>query len=303
MEFPAFAIPDSAGAQNTAPVSADLQVPPDDLSPAPSGQEPPQDAAPAPAQPPAGPPAEEMFPKHRYDAVAQRAAAAEQRAAQAVAMLERLIMMQAQNAQAARPPAEPELPPEELQRRQDILGQLFEVVPGLQRVLALADKTDAIERWLSHSQQSMESQSERLNRYAEYTITRLHDAIAPLVLGEKRPDGTAPNGKHLSEDQQHVIQQAFVRWVGVDHGRRDRYDNGDEGLRDEFVEHFKNTWVAPFSRGPQAQAVERQQRVNRLPVGGTSSAPVTQGPKKLDLNDEDAVFRAGWAHTKAQLNA
>jgi hypothetical protein len=198
---------------------------------------------------------------------------------------------------------EPDIPPEELERRQTILQQLFEVVPGLQRVLALADKTEAIERWLASSQQAAETQAQRIERYTEYTLARLHDAVAPLVLGEKRPDGSSSTGKHLSEDQRYIIQNAFVRWIGVDPERRDRYDSGDERLRDEFVEYFKQAWVAPFARTPQAQALERQQRIGRLPVAGTSSAPVSQGPPKLDLNDEDAVLRAAWAHTRAQMGA
>lgn len=285
MEFPAFTVPDEGNPGGTvqAPAQEPQQAPPADGSA--------QGGAPSPSTAPGQPPDEEMFPKHRYDAVAERAAAAERRADQMAQLLQRMLVQVGQQQQPQQP-QEPELPPEEIERRQGIVAQLEEVLPGISKMLRLVGHVDTIESLIEQNQQTARYTQEQLDRYAQHSLASVIEDIAPLVLGEKLPNGQPVTGKALNQVQAEVIKQTYIQWVGETADRRARYDRGDEAaLRAEFKTAFEQGWVAPFRRDSNVAAVQRQQRIQKLPVSGTSSAPVTGGPPKPDLNDEDAVYK------------
>lgn len=241
-----------------------------------------------------------MLPKYRYDEAVAGRAEAERRLDQMATLFQALLARQGASEPTATQPA---LTPEEQERRERILAQLEEVAPGLRDILGLRDSIADIRETIKWIKSQQASTAQNYQEFNEYMINGAVEKVAPLLVGEKNAQGQPTTAANLTPIRRATIRQTFIEWIGETRERVARYNRGDESLRDEFAAEFRKEWVDPFQQGTAAARIGRQQQRDKLPIGGTSSAPVTTGPPKLNLNDEDAVYKAAWAHTKAQQAA
>lgn len=286
-EWPEFSIPDvgnEGGVQESTPG--------DTGSPAPAAAAGSGGANDGAKPPVAGSPSagDETIPKYRFDEITSRYNELSETNKRLLAMLERFQ------------PKEPEPfqePDPEAEKKERIWKQLVEVNPKLAKAIELAERAGDIEGLLEQAKQEKTRQAEEWDRYAKSTLGTIHDEYAKLL-----SNGTK-TAKDLPEETRQSITDNFVAWVMKDPSlaRVNRYNSKDSTLIQEFVNDWKRTFIEPWRRQSAAQQVQQARRTANLPVGGGTASPLgTPPPKPNDSDDEDAVFKRGWAHTRQQLD-
>ena len=138
------------------------------------------------------------------------------------------------------------------------------------------------------------AEEERQNRFAQTQIRKAVDHAAADLLGEGK------TFKDLSPFARVWLKDAFITWVTSDPARAERFDAGEtDGMPGEFWKEFAGVFRATAVRQQQTTVLERGQRRQNLPQQGASAAPVGTPPPNLNLTDETAVHKAGWAAATA----
>jgi len=180
--------------------------------------------------------------------------------------------------------------------------ELNEMREGLYRLnpkLKLLDRLDeeSIERLL-HAAESAESTSQATwARHREEQLASLDIEVADLLGVDKlteaqaqrlrrdfrshaREEAAKRERAERTQDPNYDFQKDFVS----------RYERGDKSLLKEFAKSFIDEWVTPARRQASASAVTRFGRP--VPRGERTRMPLTQGPPKIDYNDENAFKNA-----------
>ena len=184
-----------------------------------------------------------------------------------------------------------EVPSKEDQELNEMREGLYKLNPKLK----LLDKLDedAIERLL-HAAESAESTSQATwARHREEQLAVLGNEVADLLGVDKLTDAQA---QRLHRDfRSHAREEAAKREraertqdPNYDFSKDfvTRYERGDKSLLKEFAKSFIDEWVTPARRQASASAVTRFGRP--VPRGERTRQPLTQGPPKIDYNDEKA---------------
>ena len=291
-DWPEFSIPDVG--QTEAP-SAPAETPGD-----PSGSSP---AAPAPAPLPGtqvaggGPSAgdDDRIPKYRFDEVSERARQSEATVQRLMAFLEQQAAQAAQA--AAGQPQEP--PDEDAERKQRILQQLLDLDPRIAKAIQVGERADAIFAQIERAEQSAQQEKAGWDRFAQQTLSSVHDAFASAAMGKGKL------GKDLPDETRQSLTDNFVAWIMRDTtGQRvARYNEKDAALTQEFITNWSRQFVEPYRRQTAAGQVQSARRTATLPMGGGTSSPLGQPPPKpTNDEDEDAVFHRGWLHSRQQMD-
>lgn len=186
--------------------------------------------------------------------------------------------------------------PKRLELAQKIVGLLNTAYPGFDKVFKLAERADDVFGAADFAKDARSIQETQWQRSAVETVEYFDAQFAKRVLG----DGADP--KAVPPEQLGESRADFVAWVQRDPGRVARYEGGDtRKLVDEFVARAYGLYAAPTRRREVADLRARQDRAKHLPVGGSSAAPVSTGPKKPDLEDEDAVHERSWDALQGRL--
>ena len=114
-----------------------------------------------------------------------------------------------------------------------------------------------------------------VEKLSEPQVKRLHRAFKE----EAREQATARAKAERAEDTTYDYNNDFVA----------RYERGDKKLLQEFAKAFLDEWGIPARRSVSASVVGRQNRP--VPRGERNRSMQTQGPPKINYNDEDA-FKA-----------
>ncbi len=298
-EWPEFTVPEGSGIPANAPDGQPFVDAESGSAEAAAGAAPPgapAGEAPKPAAPAPSPaPDEEMFPKHRYDAVRTE----NERLQTQLSHLTQLLTAIAPTLQQLKTPNAPPPAPDPV--RDKIVSQLYEYVPWLRQAERLAPLADKIEAALERIDQLSQTQAasrtaeqQSWDNYAKHTLAAVHATVAPLIV---QPGKSVAD---LSAFTKQTITDLFVRWVAADQQRAVRYDAHDPKLIEEFKGFYEGEMVSPFKREAAALQTARARKVGNLPVAGqTSSTLGTPPPKPPADEDEDAKFerlgKQGWA--------
>jgi hypothetical protein len=281
--WPEFKIPDE-GNPGGEPQASGSGVSSDPAPVAAAPKEPAGTPAPAGEAPNAG----DTIPKYRFDETSERARRAEEANAK---LLELLATRPAEK------PAPGEPDPEQ-ERRARLLAQLIELDPRIGKMLELAEHADKLTGIMTDSEQRQIREKQEWDAHATRTLGTVHDAFAKAFSGGKKA------GADLPAEMRQTLTDNFVAWVMRDPTgqRAQRYDRKDDKLASEFVSDWRTNFVEPFRRETVAGQVTQARKVANLPVGGGSSSPLgTPAPKPNDGDDEDAIFKRGWAQTKQAM--
>lgn len=237
----------------------------------------------------------EMIAKYRYDEVNQRFSALTEQATKDRAELARLRAVVA-GALGITDPSKP-VPRELGEREKAIKARLEQLFPELAVLRELAEQKDGL-LGLAKSAPEFQRQNKAFwDRVATNMLDGVESAIAPLLLGEGK------TAKDMNEKARARWRMDFVSWVDSDPRRVDRYQALDRTLIDEYREEIEETTVNPLRRQFGAGTIKRASAAARLPVGGSSSAPVSTGKKTTVPKDEDAAADAAWKNLQERLNA
>lgn len=148
----------------------------------------------------------------------------------------------------------------------------------IDKILALADKSDQLEQTTNH--------------YWEQKGTETINALAKKIETEL--------GGELSDDQYDDLAHAYVRYVKAGGPARvQQHERDSSKLVEEFSKQYIDRWFAPARRKVTAQAVDRTGR--RIPNSRGGQVVTTQ-KAKIDFNDEDAfknALREGFRDSQA----
>jgi hypothetical protein len=286
MEWPEFSIPD-VGKPEGEPQASGSGEPSGPAPAAAAPKEPAGTPAPTGAEPKPG---DDLIPKYRLDEIAERARKAEETNAK---LLEIVAEMRRGPAPEPKPAGEPD---PDAERKQRLLAQLIELDPRIGKMLELAEHADKITAGLTASEQRQLREEKEWSNHATATLATVHDAFAKAFSGGKK------TGADLPEEMRKTLTDNFIGWVMRDPARAERYDRKDAKLSEEFVTDWNKQFVEPFRRTAVAGQVQQARKVASLPVGGGSSSPLgTPAPKPNDSDDEDAIYKRGWAATKQAM--
>jgi hypothetical protein len=152
----------------------------------------------------------------------------------------------------------------------------------LERVLGAADSAEQATRaqWARHNTGMLDNLTEEaadilgVEKLSEAQTKRLHRAFRE----EAREQAGARQRAAQTQDSTYDFQNDWVS----------RYERGDKKILTEFAKSFVDEWGIPVRRAANASALNRQSRP--VPNGGRVRTPLTQGPPKIDYND-DKAFR------------
>jgi hypothetical protein len=164
-------------------------------------------------------------------------------------------------------PGEPAEDPRAARIREGIIKS----VPGLDKLLALADRVDDIAGLLDRAPAYDASADAHWRNVATVVKTDLHNAFASATLGAGK------SAADLSDEQRKEISVDFGMWLKADRARVERYESGDgKALVGEFLNRSRSLWGS-------AQRETVAGHVARLPnapaEGSFGSAPAgNRGP-------------------------
>lgn len=244
-----------------------------------------------------------LIPKHRLDEViaqreAERQVLARERAERAAerAELDRLRKL-ASVAFGGESPAEGKPLDPRVKAARD---RLLEVMPELRDVLELASKKAdllGVAGELPHIQQSTQNYWKRV---ASMTVDKVADNLAPLLLGDGK------SGTDLTPAQRGKLQRDFLAWIEDDDSgeRAQRYEGLDAKLADEFRDYVDGIYgFSSIRRTQNAAALAAGRAAGRLPVSGSSSAPVVAAPDNKKPQTDDEAADLAWRHAQAAMAA
>jgi hypothetical protein len=269
--------------------------PEDDEPPAEDPKRPPVKAGERPAGPGPREPVE-TIPKYRLDETIAERDALKSRVAATDAELAKLKRLVGASLGIVDPDNEGK-PRPLTPREQAIQKRMFELVPGLQNILKLSEKTDALAS-LAESMPDFTKQNEQYwGRVARSMYDGMEAKVAPLFLGDGKTvaDMTPAARNRLRTD--------FANWVQSDPTRADRYEALDQTLIDDYRTELEDTYITPVRRQLGAGALTRSRQVSRLPVSGGSGAPTRTPKPKAEPMDEDAAADAAWKDFQGRMQA
>ena len=188
-----------------------------------------------------------------------------------------------------------EVPNKEDAEANEVREALYKVNPKLrildkldeetiERILNSADSAESATRaqWERHKTGMLSDLTEEasgqlgVDKLSEPQTKRLHRAFRE----EAREQAQARAIAAQRQDSSYDFANDFVA----------RYERGDKSLLKEFAKSFIEEWGIPVRRQANASALSRQSRP--VPNGGRSRTPLTQGPPKIDYNDDKAFGAA-----------
>jgi len=239
----------------------------------------------------------ENVPKHRLDDVIRQRDEFGGRVTSQEAELKKLRALVA-GALGITDPDAPAKPRELTAREQAVQKKLFELIPGLEHIKDLVDQKESL-LGLAASVPDFERQNKQYwDRVAKSTMDALDASVAKTMLGDGK------TAKDLPKEIQARFRRDFFNWVQNDAERQGRYESLDATLIEDFAKEVDATLVAPLRRRYGADVVNRAKAAGKLPIGGSSSAPVSgQKPKEKPSLDEDTVADAAWTNFKERQSA
>lgn len=244
-------------------------------------------------------PGDGFIPKYRFDEVNEKYSTLERNFQ---ALQDRILKMLESQAAPKTPekPAAPPLEPEEQARRDRLFAELRELNPTMARAIALAEKSDQIEKMLARFDQLDQAETLRQQQEAQRHEAFAKQQLDTLFTGYAQMFGKDKTGKDLPDDLKGTLKDNFVRWLLTDPTRSARYDAGDTKLPGEFVQAWRAQFVDPSRRSTAAGQMREAKRRERLPESGGTANPLGTPPAKpKDDEDEDAIFHRAFAHSRA----
>lgn len=188
-----------------------------------------------------------------------------------------------------------EVVPKEDQEAAEIREALYKANPKL-KLLDRLDE-DTIERILGAAESATTATQAQWARHRDGMLSNLEEEAADLLGVEKLSE---PQTKRLQRAfREEAREQAQARakaeqnqdaTYDFDNDFVSRYERGDKKLLQEFAKSFIDEWGIPARRQANASAFDRNNRP--VPRGGRVRTPLTQGPPKIDYNDDDAFTKA-----------
>jgi hypothetical protein len=248
-------------------------------------------------QPPGGQPAApprqapEMLPKYQFDKVNEELRTAREERTKLLALIERLS-----TPQAPPPPSQPRTEADEARER--VRKQLLAIMPELGEYI---ENKDRLLKAITLAEQ-LEPRIGAMQQDTERFWTAVADnALNGLIDGLSKHVGVAvdPNSRMAR-----AARQEFFQYAASSPRNVARYEAQDPSLVTEFIRVFDQEVLA-LGRPRQAAPAgpPRTEQTRRLPVAGRTSPPPAAAPPKPDLNNEDEVLAAGWAHVLSQRQA
>lgn len=187
-----------------------------------------------------------------------------------------------------------EVPSKDEQELTEMREALYKLNPKLKLLDSLDE--EALERILSAAESAQHTTQVQWSRHRDEMLSNLSGEVADLVNVDK-----------LSDSQRARLERDFKAYASEQNAKRmraeksqdptydydndfvSRYERGDKTLLTEFAKQFVEDWITPVRRQSNASAVNR---INRpVPRGERTRQTVTQGPPKIDYNNDDA-FKA-----------
>lgn len=128
---------------------------------------------------------------------------------------------------------------------------------------------------------ALRTSSDQLQETAKH-YWKTHGQSMLNVLAE---DVAKELGGELNERQQRALFSAYVQAVSNDETVRERHEQGDITLVNEFAKNWIEDWFEPARRKVTATALDRTRRV----PSGKDRALIAGTPKKLDYSNPKAV--------------
>ena len=226
----------------------------------------------------------DWVPRNRLNEVSGKATKAEQRAAALEA--ERDALDRKVKALAGVEPVN-----KEQQNIEETRAALLKVFPNLQ-VLERFNE-DQLNELMAAATSAQDATSAQWNRHRDLMMGDLEGEIADALNVEKLSEAQSRRLRTAFREEAREQAQKRARAEKLNDETYDydndfiaRYERGDKKLLSEFAKSFLEEWVTPARRQATASAVNR---INRpVPRGERSRQSVTQGPPKIDYNNEDA---------------
>lgn len=188
-----------------------------------------------------------------------------------------------------------EVPSADEQELQEVREALYKVNPKLklldqldeqqlERILGAAESAESTTKaqWARHREEMLGSLTDiasdllNVDKPSDAQVKRLHRAFRE----EAREQAALRAKAEQSQDPTYDFENDFVA----------RYERGDEKLLKEFAKSFLDEWGIPARRAVTTSVIQRQNRP--VPRGERQRSHLTQGPPKIDYNDDNAFKEA-----------
>lgn len=187
-----------------------------------------------------------------------------------------------------------EVPNKEDQEAAEIREAMYKANPKLKLLERLDEET--IERILGAAESATTATQAQWSRHRDGMLSNLQEEAADLLGVEKLSEAQAKRLDRAFREEAREQAQARARAEKNQDSTYDyendfvsRYERGDKKLLQEFAKSFIDDWGIPARRQANASAFDRQTG-RPVPRGGRARTPLTQGPPKIDYND-DKAFR------------
>lgn len=244
---------------------------------------------------PAGQPPDGFIPKYRLDDVIRQNQTLQDQL-RSMNDADRKLKMQLAAAFGITDPNNPQ-PRALSDKEKAIQARIFELIPGLDKLLPLAAKAGELNTVLERVPEFSRQNDAYWQRLAKSTMTSVENAIAPALLGEGK------TAKDLSPGQVKRFRSDFFSWVQSDRELQSRYLSGDSGLVADYVKELEETVLAPMRRQNGARAIAGDRRRQNLPIGGSNGTPTSGGSQTPKPLDEDAAASLAWKRAQEAIAA
>ena len=188
-----------------------------------------------------------------------------------------------------------EIPNKEDQEAAEIREAMYKANPKLKLLEKLDEAT--IERILGAADSATTAVQAQWARHRDGMLGNLQEEAADLLGVEKLSEAQSKRLERAFREEAREQAQIRARAEEKQDSTYDfendfvsRYERGDKKLLVEFAKSFIDEWGIPARRTATASAFERQNRP--VPRGGRVRTSLTQGPPKIDYNDDDAFRTA-----------
>ena len=188
-----------------------------------------------------------------------------------------------------------EIPNKEDQEAAEIREAMYKANPKLKLLEKLDEAT--IERILGAADSATTAVQAQWARHRDGMLGNLQEEAADLLGVEKLSEAQSKRLERAFREEAREQAQVRARAEEKQDSTYDfendfvsRYERGDKKLLVEFAKSFIDEWGIPARRTATASAFERQNRP--VPRGGRVRTSLTQGPPKIDYNDDDAFGAA-----------
>lgn len=174
-------------------------------------------------------------------------------------------------------PAAPEDP-----ETSEIKAQFFKLFPWAKKLADLAP--EKLEALIGFDPSSIGSAEEHYwNQLGAQTLASVEEKVAAVY------------GADLTPFARGLVRQGFAAYISSSQELRDRYEQMDPKLVDDFVKEYTAGVLDPHRRSITAAATPRVDRLRRLPRGSTTTAIPGAGPARPKPADTDEYHRSAFA--------